>query len=155
MREIKKILLPIDFSGASIKILQYAIFLAEKYNAKIFIVSVVEYPYTLSGLPSSKLGSEYEEQMIRIAEKKMTSFLEDNMDQIPISLKSSVLFGHAAKRIISYAEMESFDLIIIGTHGHKGLEKMLFGSVAEKVIKLAPCPVLTINTYRHDEEKES
>ena len=155
MREIKKILLPIDFSGASIKILQYAIFLAEKYNAKIFIVSVVEYPYTLSGLPSSKLGSEYEEQMIRIAEKKMASFIEENRDLMPVFLESSILSGHPAEKIISYAEMESFDLIIIGTHGHKGLEKMLLGSVAEKVIKLAPCPVLTINTYRHDEEEGS
>jgi len=155
MREIKKILLPIDFSGASIKILQYAIFVAEKYNAKIFIVSVVEYPYTLSGLPSSKLGSEYEEQMIRIAEKKMASFLEDNRDEMPASFESSILSGHIAEEIISYAKKEYIDLIIIGTHGHKMLERMLFGSVAEKVHKLAPCPVLTINTYRHDEEEGS
>ena len=155
MREIKKILLPIDFSGASIKILQYAIFLAEKYNAKIFIIYVMEYPYTISGVPHFRKDDEYEEHMIRFAKKKMASFLEDNRDQIPVSFESSILFGHAAEKIISYAEMESFDLIIIGTHGHKGLEKMLFGSVAEKVIKLAPCPVLTINTYRHDEEKES
>ena len=155
MREIKKILLPIDFSGASIKILQYAIFVAEKYNAKIFIVSVVEYPYTLSGLPSSKLGSEYEEQMIRIAEKKMASFLEDNRVEMPVSFESSILSGHIAEEIISYAEKEYIDLIIIGTHGHKMLERMLFGSVAEKVLKLAPCPVLTINTYRHDEEEGS
>ncbi|GAH46139.1 unnamed protein product [marine sediment metagenome] len=155
MREIKKILLPIDFSGASIKILQYAIFLAEKYNAKIFIVSVVEYPYTISGVPHFRPNDEYEEKMIRIAEKNMASFIEENKDLMPVSFESSILFGHAAEKIISYAEMESFDLIIIGTHGHKGLEKMLFGSVAEKIIKLAPCPVLTINTYRHDEEEES
>ena len=155
MREIKKILLPIDFSGASIKILQYAIFVAEKYNAKIFIVYVKDYPYTISGLPPSRLDDDYEEHMIRLAKEKMASFLEDNKDPIPVSFESSVLFGHAAERIISYAEMESFDLIIIGTHGHKGFKKMLIGSVAEKVIKLAPCPVLTINTYRHDEEEGS
>lgn len=153
MREIKKILLPIDFSAASIKILQYAIFVAEKYNAKIFIVNVLKYPYTISGLPHSKQGDEYEEDMIRYAKKKMASYLEENRDQIPVSFESSILSGHAAERIINYAEVESFDLIIIGTHGHKGLEKMLLGSVAEKVIKLAPCPVLTINTYRHDEEE--
>ena len=152
MREIKKFLLPIDFSGASIKILQYAIFLAGKYNAKIFIVSVVEYPYTLSGFPSSRLGSEYEEKMIRIAEKNMASFIEENRDLMPVSLESSILKGHPAEKIISYAEMENFDLIIMGTHGHTSLKKMLIGSVAEKVIKLASCPVLTINTYRHDEE---
>ena len=149
MSEIKKILLPIDFSRASIKILQYAIFLAEKYNAKIFIVNVTEYPQTISGDPT------FISSVTSSAMEKMTTFLEDNRDQIPVSFESSILFGHAAEKIISYAEMESFDLIIIGTHGHKRLEKMLFGSVAEKVIKLSPCPVLTINTYRHDEEKES
>jgi nucleotide-binding universal stress UspA family protein len=73
--------------------------------------------------------------------KKMASFLEENRDQIPVSFESTTLFGDAAEKIISYAEKENFDLIIIGTHGHKGLEKMLFGSVAEKVIKLSPCPV--------------
>jgi nucleotide-binding universal stress UspA family protein len=135
MREIQKILLPIDFSGASIKILQYAIFIAEKYNAKIFIVNVTEYPHTICGDPtfiSSATSS---------AMKKMASFLEENRDQIPVSFESTTLFGDAAEKIISYAEKENFDLIIIGTHGHKGLEKMLFGSVAEKVIKLSPCPV--------------
>ena len=149
MSEIKKILLPIDFSGASTKILQYAIFFAEKYNAKIFIVNVTEYHHTLSGDPtitSSAISSTME---------KMARFLEDNRDQIPVSFESSTLFGHAAEKIISYAEMENVDLIIIGSHGHKMLDKMLFGSVAEKVIKLSPCPVLTINTYRHDEEEGS
>ena len=149
MREIKKILVPIDFSRGSNKILQYAIFFAEKYNAKIFIVNVTEYLYELSGDPTLTSSA------ISSAREKMVSFLEDNRDQIPVSFESFTLFGHAAEKIISYAEMESFDLIIIGSHGHKMLDKMLFGSVAEKVIKLSPCPVLTINTYRHDEEEGS
>ncbi len=155
MREIKKILLPIDFSGASIKILQYAIFVAEKFNAKIFIVYVKDFPYTLSGLPPSRLDEDYDEHMIRLAKEKMASFLEDYRDQIPVSFESSILSGLPAEKIISYAEMECVDLIIIGTHGHTGLHKILVGSVAEKVIKLAPCPVLTINTYRQDEEEGS
>ena len=149
MREIKKILVPIDFSRGSTKILQYAIFFAEKYNAKIFIVNVTEYPHTISGDPT------FISSVTSSAMEKMASFLEDNRDQIPVSFESSTLFGDAAEKIISYAEKENFDLIIIGTHGHKSLEKMLFGSVAEKVIKLSPCPVLTINTYRHDEEEGS
>jgi nucleotide-binding universal stress UspA family protein len=155
MREIGKILLPIDFSEAAIKILQYAIFVAEKFNAKIFIIYVMEYPYTLSGLAPSRLDNEYEEQMLRFAEKRMTSFLEEHRGLIPLSYESSILSGHPAEKIINYAEMEGVDLIIIGTHGHKGLEKMLFGSVAEKVVKLAPCPVMTINTYKKDYELEA
>jgi nucleotide-binding universal stress UspA family protein len=81
----------------------------------------------------------------------MTSFLENNKDSISSPFESSILWGQAAERIINYAEIENFDLIVIGTHGHTGLDKMLFGSVAEKVIKLAPCPVLTINTYGDDD----
>ncbi len=149
MREIKKMLVPIDFSWGSTKILQYAIFFAENYNAKIFIVNVTEYPHTLSGDPT------FTSSAISSAMEKMASFLEDNRDQIPVSFESSTLFGDAAEKIISYAEKENFDLIIIGSHGHKRLEKMLLGSVAEKVIKLSPCPVLTINTYRHEEEEGS
>ena len=151
MREVKKILLPIDFSEAAIKILQYAIFVAEKFNAKIFIIYVMEYPYTLSGVAPSRPDNEYEDQMISFAEKRMASFLKEHRGLLPLSYESSILSGHPAEEIISYAAMERVDLIIIGTHGHKGLEKMLFGSVAEKVVKLAPCPVLTINTYKHGE----
>jgi len=147
MREINKILLPIDFSSASNKILQYAIFFAEKSKAKIFIINVVEYPYTISGLPPSEADKEYTERLIHLAKAEMTSFLENNKDSISSPFESSILWGQAAERIINYAEIENFDLIVIGTHGHTGLDKMLFGSVAEKVIKLAPCPVLTINTY--------
>jgi nucleotide-binding universal stress UspA family protein len=149
MSEIKKILLPIDFSEASTKILQYAIFFAEKCNAKIFIVNVTEYPYTLSGDPT------FTSSATSSAIEKMASFLEDNRDKIPVSFESTTLIGHAAEKIISYADMENIDLIIIGSHGHKMLDKMLFGSVAEKVIKLSPCPVLTINTYRLEEEEGS
>ena len=145
MGEIKKILLPIDFSKSSTKILQYAIFIAEKFNAKIFIVNVMEYPLTLSGDPT------FTSSAVISAMEKMASFVEENRDQIPVSFASSTLFGHAAEEIISYAETENVDLIVIGSHGHKMLDKMLFGSVAEKVIKLSPCPVLTINTYRLEE----
>ena len=149
MSEIKKVLLPIDFSTASAKILQYAIFIAEKFNAKIFIVNVTEYPLTLSGDPT------FTSSAVISAMEKMGSFVEKNKGQIPVSFESFTLFGHAAEKIIGYAETENVDLIIIGSHGHKMLDKMLFGSVAEKVIKLSPCPVLTINTYRLDEEEKS
>ena len=146
MGEIQRILLPIDFSRASSKILQYAIFIAEKFNAKIFIVHVTEYPLTLSGDPT------FTSAAVISAMERMESFVEENREQIPVSLTSSTLFGHAAEKIIGYAETENVDLIIIGSHGHKMLDRMLFGSVAEKVIKLSPCPVLTINTYRLEEE---
>ena len=149
MSEIKKILLPIDFSRASTKILQYAIFFAERFNAKIFIVNVTEYPHTLSR------DRAFINSAVISAMENMASFIDENKDQIPVSFESSTLLGHAVEKIIDYAEAEHVDMIIIGSHGHKMLDKMLFGSVAEKVIKLSPCPVLTINTYRLEEAEKS
>ena len=81
------------------------------------------------------------------AEKKMESFLKENLDET-ISCDSKILAGDVAEEIISYAEREKAGLIVMGTHGYKGLEKVLFGSIAEKVVKTAPCPVLTINPYK-------
>ena len=62
--------------------------------------------------------------------------------------EAKVLSGDVAEEIINYTESQGIDMIIMGTHGYKGLEKVLFGSVAEKVVKTAPCPVLTINPYK-------
>ena len=147
MIKIKKILLPIDFSGASTKILQYAIFFAEKFNAKIFIINVTEYPHTLSG------DRSFISSAVISAMEKMANFVDENKAQISVPFESSTIVGHAAEKIIDYAETEHVDLIIIGSHGHRRTDKMLFGSDAEKVIKLSPCPVLTINTYRLKEKE--
>jgi nucleotide-binding universal stress UspA family protein len=147
MNEIKKILLPIDFSEATLKILRYAIYLAEKNNAKISIVFVSEFPFTYSG----HAPEDQPDENMQYAERRMDSFLEENLSHLSVPYEGTILSGHVAEEIISYAKSEEVDLLIIGTHGYRGLEKMLFGSVAEKVIKLAPCPVLTVNTYRRSE----
>lgn len=153
MKDIKKILLPIDFSEASPMLLRYAIYFAEKYDAKILVVSVVEDPYTLSGLPSEVplldiFDDESRESLAQYTQKRMERFFEDNISQLGVACDSVILTGHPAEEIINYAARERSDLIIIGTHGYKGFDKMLFGSVAEKVIKMSPCPVLIINTYK-------
>lgn len=157
MQEIKKILLPIDFSDASLTLLQYGVYLAEKYDARIFIVFVAEDPFASSGfsfsnyteLPFTDIPfNQLEKDLTNYARSRMENFLENNMPPVPIAYQWTILFGHVAAEIISYAKKEAIDLIIIGTHGFKGLNRMLLGSVAEKVVKLAPCPVMTINAYR-------
>ena len=84
--------------------------------------------------------------MKRGAEKKMENFLDENLDP-SVASKSKVLIGHVAEKISLFAKAEGIDLIIMGTHGYKGLERMLLGSVTEKVLRMAPCSVLTINTF--------
>jgi nucleotide-binding universal stress UspA family protein len=157
VNEIKKILLPIDFSDASTTLLQYGVYLAEKYAAEIFIVFVTEDPFTyaslsfpnytelpLTDIPYNRL----EEDLTNQARARMKDFLEKHMPSTTVPHQWTILSGHVAAEIIDNAKKEAIDLIIIGTHGFKGLNRMLLGSVAEKVVKLAPCPVMTINAYR-------
>jgi nucleotide-binding universal stress UspA family protein len=148
MDEVKKILVPVDFSENSQKILRSAVQIAEKFSAGLSVVFVVQSFEDYSGffVPHMPI-SQFEEEMVQSAEKKMESFLKENLDET-ISCDSKILAGDVAEEIISYAEREKAGLIVMGTHGYKGLEKVLFGSIAEKVVKTAPCPVLTINPYK-------
>ena len=160
MKEIKKILLPIDFSDASTTLLQYGVYLAEKYAAEIFIVFVAEDPFTYAGLsfpnytelPLTDIPfTRLEEDLTNQARARMEDLLKKHMPSTTVPHHWRILSGHVATEIIDYAGKEAIDLIIIGTHGFKGLNRMLLGSVAEKVVKLAPCPVLTINVYKEQE----
>ena len=147
MKEIKKILVPVDFSENSQKILESSVYFAGKCNASLSVVFVVQSFEDYSGffVPHMPIA-QFEEEMLLSAEKKMESFLEENLGTVPHM--SKVLAGDVAEEIGLYVENEGIDLIIMGTHGYKGFEKVLFGSVAEKVVRTAPCPVMTINPYK-------
>ena len=148
MNEIKKILVPVDFSENSAKLLQSALFFADTFGAKLSIVFVMQSFDDYSGffVPHMPI-SQLEEEMTQSAEKKMKSFIAENI-QGDVAHGAKVLNGDIAEEIIKFAADEAVDLIIMGTHGYKGLEKVLFGSVADKIVKTAPCPVLTINPYK-------
>lgn len=147
MNEVKKILVPVDFSENSQKILRSAIMLAGKFQARLSVVFVVQSFDDYSGffVPHIPIA-QFEEEMVQAAQQKMTAFVAETMDPA-LPHETMVLRGDVANEILRYAEESRIDLIVMGTHGYKGLEKVLFGSVAEKVVKLAPCPVLTINPY--------
>lgn len=148
MTEFKKIMAPIDFSENSPKVLQAAINVAEKFEADLSLVFVVQSFEDYSGffVPHMPI-SQFEEEMVQGAEKKMASFLAENFkSDLPYS--STVIKGDVAEEIVEYATRNDMAMIVMGTHGYKGLEKVLFGSVAEKVVKTSPCPVLTINPYK-------
>ena len=148
MKEIKKILVPVDFSENAGKLLQSAQYFADKFGAKLAVVFVMQTLDDYSGffVPHMPIA-QFEEELKQSAEKKMEAFLKDNVKGGE-ALEAVVLNGDIAEEIILYVEREKIDLIIMGTHGYKGLEKVLFGSVADKVVKTSPCPVLTINPYK-------
>ncbi len=148
MKKIEKILVPVDFSPNSTVLLDTAVMFADKFKADVHAIFVVQTIQDYSGfyvphIPINKL----EEDMVRAAEGKMDNFIAEYPGAAAITQKK-VFAGEVAEEIVEYAKREAADLIIMGTHGYKGLEKILFGSVAEKVVKMAGCPVLTINPYK-------
>ncbi|MCK5323031.1 MAG: universal stress protein, partial [Desulfobulbaceae bacterium] len=151
MKDIKKILVPVDFSDNSVKLLESAIDFAGKSEAELLVVFVVEDMFTFSGLSIPHIAidvDQFEREMVEGSKKRLEGYLEDNMEGIDVSYSAKVLKGNVAEELCGCAENEKVDMIMMGTHGYRGLEKVLIGSVAEKVVRTAPCPVLTINPYK-------
>ena len=143
--DIKKVLVPVDFSENSKKILKAAGYFSGKCQAELHVVFVVQSFDDYSGffVPHMPVA-KFEEEMVQAAEQKMESFLVGQKN-----IEAKVLVGDVAEEIIRHTEESGMDLIVMGTHGYKGLEKVMFGSVAEKVVRSSPCPVLTINPYKN------
>ena len=142
--EISKVLVPIDFSDYSKSALKYAVNFVKYFKANLILVYVVEpviYPPDFSmgqiAIPSVDLEMDKRaiEELNKLAEQEIPT---------EIKVKSIVKTGKPFIEIIETAAEEDIDLIIIATHGHTGVEHILFGSTAEKVVRKAPCPVLTL-----------
>jgi nucleotide-binding universal stress UspA family protein len=148
MNEFNKILFPIDFSDVSPKIAPRTLTIARKFSAEVHLLFVARRFEHLSSLNVEQVTIEnIENETIRGAETKMEEFADRYLENYPIC-RTRVVLGDAAEEILNYVRSEKIDLIIIGTHGRKGLERILFGSVAERVIKMSPVPVMSINPYR-------
>ena len=148
MKEMRKILVPVDFSENSTKLLQHAVDMAGKSGANIVVVYVVEGLDKYSGLSIPHISlTEVEKELVQSAKSKMELFLEENLEP-SVPHEGVVLNGDIVEEINNFAANEGVDMIIMGTHGYKGLEKIVFGSVAERIVKTAPCPVLTCNPYK-------
>jgi Universal stress protein UspA and related nucleotide-binding proteins len=145
MINIKKILVPTDFSETSRYAMEYAIEFAKSFNAELKIVHVIfdESQIVAFYLPQvtfQNLDQELEES----AKKQMDEFISSFPELKNVNYSVKMLKGTAFIEIISEAKEYDADLIIIGTHGRTGLEHVLFGSTAEKVVRKAHCPVFTV-----------
>jgi len=148
MNEFKKLLFPIDFSDVSPKMAPWALTVAKKFSAEIHLLFVARKLEHLSSLNVAQVTIEsFENTVIRGAEEKIEEFANTHF-QAYSACKTMVVLGDAAEEILNYVKSEEIDLIVIGTHGRKGMERILFGSVAERVIKMSPVPVMSINPYR-------
>jgi len=152
INEVKKVVTPVDFSDNSRLIAESSAYMAGKFGASMHLVFVVQNFEDYSGffVPQMSMPS-LEGELVESAEVKMSSFcseMQEFCESTGVSeLDYKVFMGDVAEQIVNYAAEMSSDLIIMGTHGYKGLEKIMFGSVADKVVRSASCPVLTINPY--------
>jgi nucleotide-binding universal stress UspA family protein len=147
MVEINRILFPIDLTENSSKILPYALSVSEKYHSSIYLLHVVHDLLKWGHLyvPHTSMENFLREAM-EGAEKAMERVCEEQLQSCP-NFHRRIVSGDPAAEILKTIESESIDLVIMGTHGRKGLEHVIFGSVAENVVKKSPVPVLTINPY--------
>jgi nucleotide-binding universal stress UspA family protein len=148
MKPIKKILFPVDFSDVSPKIAPWVLMMAEKFEAEIHLLFVARGFGYLSDVYVMPVTIEnIQGEIIKGGETAMEEFVAAHFEKYP-ALKAEVILGDAAERILHYITSEGIDLVIMGTHGRKGLERVFFGSVADRVIKMAQVPVLSINPYK-------
>ena len=145
----KKILFPVDFSECSPRLVPYAVNLARKYDAKLYLLFVVHtmtrFGFMWVGFPRSL--SKIDEDIAKTARKNMKAFCRDHLKGFT-NYETDVIIGDPSPDILKFAKSERIDLIVMGTHGRKGLEHTVFGSVAEGVVRGASCPVLTINPHK-------
>lgn len=141
---IQRILVPIDFSEHSKNALKYAIPYAVQFNARLDLLYVVEPTIYPADFSFGQVGFPNIEEELRKRGSEELNALVKNEIHDRVSAGSEVRTGKPFYEINEYAREKHIDLIIIATHGHTGVEHILFGSTVEKVVRKAPCPVLVV-----------
>jgi nucleotide-binding universal stress UspA family protein len=135
---ITRILVPTDFSRPSERALDYARNLAQQFAAKLHLLHVMNRPLLAEGLAAEAFMHEkFESDMVRDTEARMLKLA-------PEAASTDVVFGYSARAIVDRASQLGTDLIVMGSHGRAGMAHVMLGSVAEAVVRTAPCPVLTV-----------
>ena len=145
MTRITRILVPTDFSATADAALDSAYVLAERFGASLELLHVLDDPFVVDGMAAEAYISEgpaLRTAMLQEAQERLRHRAAPRAT-IP-DIKTEVLFGHGARTISEYASDRGVDLIVMGTHGRTWFAHLLLGSVAEQLIRTAPCPVLTV-----------
>jgi len=146
--DIKRILVPVDFSACSRKALQYALAFAKQFGSEIVLLNVVQVNIPV-GEYSSIDFSELEAEVCRNSQEQLNEWAKKEvLEMAPVNVLLRT--GSPASVIAEVANHLTADLIVISTHGRTGLKHVWLGSVAENVVRLAPCPVLVVRQHEHE-----
>ncbi len=150
MKSIEKILVATDFSEYSEEACEYAITLAKKFDASLILLHIINEPVDLRGFYVPHITfDQLEKEISEGASKMLDKFCADNMGDFT-KYETSVIAGIPYEEIVRVATEKAVSLIVIGTHGRTGLDHLIFGSTAERVVRTSPCPVLTIRLPHSD-----
>jgi nucleotide-binding universal stress UspA family protein len=147
MKEITCVVVPIDLNQHTGKLVDFAVYMAGKLSASLRFIHVVENPAGATMLGGSPTYEPEVERRMAKAKDLIDSIAEDNRAALA-DIGGTVVRGDVVDEIARYAEEVGAGMAIVGTHGARGLEKILLGSVAERVVKRLPCPTLTMNPCR-------
>ncbi len=145
MKKVEKILFPIDFAEKFETLLPWVSSFVNTFDATLYVLFVAQDLGDFSSfhVPHGNL-QQFQEEALEAAKKKMSATAKEAFKAFK-KVEARVIQGSPADKIVETAKKDGIDLIIMGTHGRKGLERAIFGSVCEKVVRTAPCPVVTIN----------
>ena len=151
MLAIKTILVPTDFSEASETAVKYAKALAEAFGSSLHLVHVLEDLLAHAWAAEVYVASmpSLREEIEKEATARLGAMATDEERQ-RLNVTTALVAGNPFLEIIRYARAHGVDLIVIGTHGRGPIAHMLLGSVAEKVVRKSPCPVLTVRPAQHE-----
>jgi nucleotide-binding universal stress UspA family protein len=153
---IRRILLPTDFSESSLQAQNYALSLASAYQAELHVLHVVGDPTPLPSVTAFATRPRVDPlpEILQDAKNRLAAALADALKN-DSGITCVVRPGDPVNEILQYADLHTIDLIVIGTHGRRGLSHMLIGSVVEKVVRAAKCPVLSVHPKGHQFVMES
>lgn len=146
MTAIARILVPVDFSAHSDRAIEYAVTMARHFGAVVELFHVVEDPFEAGGWGSEMYMADLDgiRKGALDEAKKGIERRRSAVSAGDVQIVTAVALGHVAHTIIEHAKTAQADLIVMGTHGRTGLAHFIIGSVAERVVRLASCPVLTV-----------
>jgi universal stress protein A len=147
--KIDRILFPTDFSEGALHALPYAVDLSKHYDAKLYVVNVLYDITRAAGLHVPHISSdELYRGLNDWAANELDKFCLEEIGRLP-NIEKKILKGIPYEEIINFAGQEKIDMIVIGTYGRSGLDRFIFGSTAERVVRKAPCPVVTVRLPEH------
>ena len=143
---LTRILVPTDFGDPADAAFEYAQALARRIGTSVHLLHVFEDPFQAAGISNEIYGvlpAEARETMLRDAEARL-GYRALSAEDAEVHATTAIVTGEPSRAIVDYATVHKFDLIVMGTHGRRGVAHLFVGSVAERVVRTAPCPVLTV-----------